>query len=812
MIGGAMFKSYLKVAVRNFLRRPGFSLINVLGLAVGVACCLLILLFVRDEMSFDRHNEKLDRIYRVGLSAFVNNNALDAVYTPSPMAKGLVDEIPEVEAAARVRRYGFPVLRHGEKVFSEERVYWVDNAFFDIFTVPFVAGDPKTALQEPLTIVLTRTMARKYFGDGPALGRVLNADGTRDYIVTGVVEDPPRNSHFHYDFLASMETNPDSRSPVWINNSYLTYFLLREGAAAGAVEGKLAGLVRKHVGPQVQAAIGITLDQFLETGGRYDYFIQPVKDIHLRSHYDGELEPNSDIAYVYIFSIVALGILAVAVVNFVNLATARSARRAREVGIRKTLGSHRARLVRQFLVESVLTAFLAVVLALLLVQVLLPAFNRVTGKPLAMPYLENPFVLPGLLGLALVVGVLAGTYPAFFLASFDPAAVLKTETAGRTRKSRLRNVLVVFQFAVSVVLVVGTLVVRRQMDYVRTRNLGFNKDQIVVVEKVDDIRNQIRAFKQALLANPRVLAASNTGDLIGDDFDGSVFKLAGAAGEENHLFNSLETDEDFAKVYEIQMASGRYFEVGRPTDAGAVVINERAARELGLTEAAGQQIVAPGPTPEQSRTLTLVGIVKDFHFQSLHSEIRPLILGNYGEQGVGRFLSVRVRPEAIRETIDFIDRTWRAFAGNQAFEYQFFDDHFARLYRADERTGRVFLAFSMLAAFVAGLGLFGLSAFVAEQRTKEIGIRKTLGASVGGVGLLLAGQFAKWVLVANLVAWPLGYFFMHRWLRKFAYRAALSPWLFLQASFVVLVFALLTVSYQTIKAATADPVKSLKYE
>ncbi len=807
-----MFRNYLKVAVRNFLRRPGFSLINVVGLAVGVACCLLILLFVRDELSYDRHNERLDRIYRAGLSAFVNNNALDAVYTPSPMAKGLVDEVPEVETASRVRRFGFPVFRYGEKVFSEERAYWVDSAFFDIFTVPFVVGDPRTALKDPLTVVLTRTMARKYFGDEPALGRVLNADGKRDYVVTGVVEDPPRNAHFHYDFLASLETFPDSRSPVWINNNYHTYFLVREGASAVAVEAKLAGLIRKHVGPQIQAAIGITLDEFVASGGRYDYFIQPAKDIHLRSHYDGELEPNSDIAYVYIFSIVALGILAVAVVNFVNLATARSARRAREVGIRKTLGSYRGRLVRQFLIESVLTAFLAVVLALLLVQVLLPAFNRVTVKTLAMPYVESPLVLPGLLVLVLAVGILAGAYPAFFLASFDPAAVLKTETAGRSRKSRLRNALVVFQFAVSVILIIGTFVVRRQMDYVRTRNLGFNKDQIVVIEKVDDIGDRVRAFKQALSASPRVLGASNTQNLIGDDFNGSVFKLAGAAGEENHLFNSLATDEDFAKVYEIEMASGRYFEAGREADARVVVINEKAARELGLTEAAGQRIVAVGPTPEQSETLTLVGIVKDFHFQSLHSEIRPLILGCYGEKEFGRFLSVRVRPEGIRETVDFIDRTWRGFAGNQAFEYRFFDDHFARLYEADERTGRVFLAFSLLAAFVAGLGLFGLSAFVAEQRTKEIGIRKTLGASVGGVSLLLAGQFAKWVLAANLVAWPIGYYFMHRWLQKFAYRAALSPLLFLGASLLVLVFALLAVSYQTVKAATADPVKSLKYE
>lgn len=807
-----MLSNYLKVAVRNFLSRPGFSLINILGLAVGVACCLLILLFVRDETSFDRHNERIERMYRVGLSAFVNNNATEAVVSSAPMAKGLVDEIPEVEAAARVRNFGFPVFRYGDKVFSEERVFWVDNSFFDIFTVPFIAGDSRTALEKPLTIVLTRAMAHKYFGDEAALGKVLNADGRRDYVITGVVEDPPRNSHFHYDFLASVETYPDSRSPVWVNNNYLTYFLLREGARAEAVADKLPGLVRKHVGPQVQAAIGISLDQFIASGGRYEFFIQPVKDIHLRSHYEHELEPNGDIAYVYIFSIVALGILAVAVVNFVNLATARSARRAREVGVRKTLGSPRSQLVRQFLVESILMAFLAVLLALLLVQVLLPAFNGVTGKDLAMPYAESPYTIPGLIGLILGVGILAGIYPAFFLASFDPATVLKTETAGRSRKSHLRNTLVVFQFAVSIILLVGTLVVRRQMEYVRTRNLGFNKDQIVVVEKVDDIGTQIRTFKQELLGNPRVLSASNTDRLFGDDFGSSVFRLAGAAGEENHLLWTCRADEGFAETYQIEMASGRFFEATRQTDAGAVVINESAARALGVTDPAGKQIVAVGPTPAQSQTLTIIGITKDFHFQSLHTEIRPLIIGYFGEQGFGRYLSVRVRPENIRETIGFMDETWRGFAGNQAFEYQFFDDHYARLYRADERTGQVFLAFSVLAAFVAGLGLFGLSAFVAEQRTKEIGIRKTLGATVGGVSLLLAGQFTKWVLAANIIAWPFGYYFMHRWLQKFAYRAALSAGPFLLTSILVFVFALLTVSYQTIKAATADPVKSLKYE
>ena len=807
-----MFRNYLKIAVRNFFSHPGFSLINVLGLAVGIACCLLILLFVQDEQNFDRHNRQIDRLFRVGLSATLNNNAIEGVVTSAPMAAALVGEMPEVAAATRLRSFDFPVFRYGDKVFSEERVFWVDASFFDVFTVPFIAGDPQTALEKPLTIVLTRSMAQKYFGGESPLGKVLSADGRRDYLVTGLIEDPPRNSHFHYDFLAAIETYDDSRSPVWVDNNYYTYFLLREDAAAEAVAAKMPDLVRKHVAPQIQAAIGITLDQFTASGGKYEYFIQPVKDIHLRSHYDHELEPNGDITYIYIFSVIALGILAVAVINFVNLATARSARRAREVGVRKTLGSYRAQLVRQFLFESILMTLVAVLLAILLIQLLLPAFNRITGKELAMPYAESPYIAFGLLALVLVVGVLAGIYPAFFLASFDPAAVLKTETAGRSRRSRLRNVLVIFQFAVSIVLLISTLIVRRQMDYIQTKNLGFNREQIVVIEKTDDIGNQLRAFKQELLAGPGVVSASNTDRLIGDNFGSSVFGLPGAAGEETHLLWTYASDEDFVETYEAEMAAGRFFEEARSTDVQAVVINESAARKIGLKDPVGRQIVAIGPDAARSRTVTIIGVTKDFNFQSLHSEIRPLIIRYLGSQGFGRFLSVRVRPENIRETIGFMERTWRRFARNQAFEYQFFDAHFARLYQAEERTGQIFLSFSILAVFVAGLGLFGLSAYVAEQRTKEIGIRKALGATVAGVSLLLSGQFTKRILAANIIAWPLAYYLMHRWLQKFAYRAAVSPWPFILTSLLVFVFALLTVSYQTIKAATTDPVKSLKYE
>ena len=805
-----MFKNYFKIAMRNFFKHKGFSFINIFGLAIGVACCLMIVLYVFDEISYDRYHEKSDQIYRVGIDGFVNNMGFHGVVTCSPMAQTLVRDFPEVTAATRLRNFGFPVFRYEDKVFSEERVFWVDQSFFDVFTVSFAKGDPKTALAEPNTIVLTRSMAVKYFGHEDPLGKSLNADQRRDYLITGVVEDVPPNSHFHYDFLASLSTYEDSRSPIWVSNNYYTYILLRKGASPNALEAKLVELVKQHVGPQIQAAAGISLEQFFESGGKWGYFIQPLTDIHLRSHLEFEIEPNGDIAYVYIFSIIAIGILLVAGINFVNLATARSVNRAREVAIRKTVGSRRPQLIRQFLAETTLMSFIAVLFALIAVQILLPTFNTITGKDLAIPYMNNVYTIPSLLGVVLFIGILAGIYPAFFLASFDPAIVLKSETVGRTRKSNLRNVLVVFQFTVSIVLIVGTLIVERQLRYIQNMNLGFNKNQIIIVEKTDDIGNQIQTFRQELVKNANVINATNTSNLIGKDFGNSAFQLAGATGVETHLLWTYFTDPHFADTYQIEMAAGRYFEEGRQADQQTVILNETAIKKLGLTDPIGKQIFALGST--QSQTFTIIGVIKDFHFESLHSQLRPLIIAPWQPNNSGRYVSVRVHSESIRETLVFLENTWHRFAGNQAFEYEFFDDHFAQIYQAEERTSQIFFSFSFLAIIIASLGLLGLAAFIAEQRTKEIGIRKVLGATESKIVFLLSKQFTKWAILSNLFAWPLAYYFMHKWLQRFAFQSGISVWSFLSASLIVFVIALLTVSYQTIKAARADPVDLLRYE
>jgi putative ABC transport system permease protein len=777
---------------------------------VGVACCLTIVLYVLDEISYDRYHDRAEQIYRVGIDGYINNIAFHGVVTCSPMAQTLVREFPEVEAATRLRNFGFPVFRYEDKVFSEERVFWVDPSFIDVFTVPFIEGDPETALTEPNSIVLTRSMALKYFGREDPMGRSLNADRSRDYLITGVVEDVPHNSHFHYDFLASLSTYDDSQSPIWISNNYYTYVLLRKDASPEAFEGKLVELVKKYVGPQIKVAAGLTLEQFYESGGKWGYFIQPLTDIHLHSHLEFEIEPNGDIAYVYIFSIIAIGILLVAGVNFVNLATARSVNRAREVAIRKTVGSRRPQLIRQFLAETTLLSFIAVILALIAVQFVLPTFNTITGKDLAIPFMQNAFTIPALFGVVLLIGVLAGIYPAFFLASFDPAIVLKSETMGRTRKSKLRNILVVFQFTVSIFLIIGTFIVNRQLRYIQNKNLGFNKDQIVVVKKTDDIGNQIQAFRQELVKNANVIDATNTARLIGETFGNSAYKLAGASGEETHLLWTYFTDPHFADTYQIEMAAGRYFEEGRQADQQAVVLNETAVKELGLTDPVGKQIEALRPT--RSLTFTIIGVMKDFHFESLHFQIRPLIITLWPPNNRGRYVSVRVSSEGIRNTLVFLENTWRKFAGNQAFEYEFLDDHFAKIYQSEERTGQIFFSFSLLAIIIASLGLLGLAAFIGEQRTKEIGIRKVLGATDSKIMLLLSRQFTKWVIMSNLFAWPIAYYFMHKWLQRFAFQPGLSVWSFLLASLVVFFVALLTVSYQTVKAARANPVDLLRYE
>ncbi|MGD8540445.1 MAG: ABC transporter permease [Candidatus Aminicenantes bacterium] len=802
-----MFQNIIKITFRNITKHKAYYFINVTGLSIGIVCFILIALFITDELSYDRYHEKANRIYKAGVRALWADNEFHACVSPASLSRTLVAEFPEVEVSTRLRRYGFPVVRYKDKVFSEERWYWADGTFFDVFTVPVLQGDPKTALTKPNSVVVTESMARKYFGAEDPLGKSLNTDNRRDYQITGVIEDVPRNSHVHYDFLASFITIEDGSDQNWISNNFPTYFVLKEGISHKEFETKLQLIVEKYVAPQLKTVFGATLDEMEASGGSIKYFITPLTDIHLHSHLRFEHEPNSDIAYVYIFTVVAFAILLIACVNFVNLATARSATRAKEVGVRKTVGSKRGQLIRQFLAETVVLGFLATLVAIPIIEFMLPFFNNLTGKNLSVPYLENMYMIPVFLGIALFVGLLAGIYPAFFLASFDPVVVLKGESVGRSKRSWMRNVLVVFQFTVSVVLIIGTLVVYRQLQYIQNKNLGFNKDQVVVVKKADDIGQKIRACKQELLGYAGVLSASNSSNLIGDFFGDSLYRQVDQPKEMNQLIWRMWTDRDYGKTYELEFIDGQYFSEEQQEGRREVVLNESGARILGYEEAVGKKII-----DMEGRDFTIIGVVKDFHFESLHKELNPLIIHPYSPRGSGRYLSVRVRSENIRETIAFMKKTWEKYALNQAFEYEFFDDRFARLYRSEEKTGTIFFSFSLLAIVIASLGLFGLTAFITQQKTKEVGIRKILGASVAGIIFLYTKQFARWILVSNIIAWPLAYFAMNKWLENFAYRANIGIETFVVSGLLALVIALFTVSFQSIRAAIANPVDSLRYE
>ena len=810
-----MISNYIKVAFRNLIRFKAYSAINITGLAIGMACCILILLYVYDEMSYDRFNENSDRIYRIAVDGSLGDNSFKVAVTSPPLRNALLQDYPEVEAVTRIRSFGFPVLRYEDKVFSEEKFYWVDSTFFDVFTVDFLKGDPKTALTQPQSVVLTEEMAKKYFGNEDPMGKILDMDNRRDYKVTGVVKEFPENSHFHFDFLGSMSSYGFVEQQGWLNNSFYTYLLLRKGFPAEQFAAKMPALVQKHVYPVIEKFLNVPMAELIKRGAKYELTLQPLTDIHLHSNLGAELEPNGDISYVYIFSLIALGILLIACINFTNLATARSTNRLKEIGVRKTLGSSRQQLIKQFLTESILMTFIAVIISLIIIEIALPYFGDLVGKQLSISYLENVFSIPLLLLFILFVGTIAGAYPALYLSSFNPVKVLKKETGNSGRNPWLRNSLVVLQFAVSIFLFIGTIIVYNQLNYISNKKLGFNKEQVLVVKKTDDIAikrpHNIESFVNDLKSVPGVIDASNSTQIFGENFGSTPYKVYGT--NDNHIIDIMFADYYFASVYEIQMMQGRFYSREYGTDTTAVVINESAAKEFGIAnDPIGKQIVHPHTNDDSVDVYTVIGVMKDFNYQSLHQKIQPLIIHLFNSQGFGRNISVKLSANNVKKEISEIGDVWHKYAGNQAFEYVFFDENFAKAYAAEERTGVIVSVFSVLAILIACLGLLGLAAFTTEQRTKEVGIRKILGASVPGIVVLLLKDFVKWVLISNIIAWPIAYFALSKWLEDFAYRINISLWAFIMASAIAMLIAIFTVSYQSIKAAVANPVKSLRYE
>ena len=812
-----MLKNYLKIALRNLRKHKGYSFINIAGLTIGMAACVLILLYVQDELSYDRYHDNAEAVYRVNLKGAVGGSFIHTASSSAPMAATLVQEYPEVLNAVRFLGVGRPLVAYEEHRFYEDNVFWADSTVFDVFTFPLVQGDPRTALTEPNTVVLTEAMAQKYFGDDDPVGQTLRFDGDTDYTVTGVLKNLPATSHFPIDFLLSMTTVRRSTSDNWVSNSFYTYILLPAGHDPVAVEAKFPDLIKKYVAPQIEQALGQTFEEALAAGLEWAYELQPLTRIYLHSEgLESDVAPMSDAGAVYILSVIAALILLIACFNFMNLATARSANRAKEVGMRKVMGSARQQLVGQFLGESVLMAVIGGLLAFVAIQAVLPFFNNLAGKTLSLGGGGLVEVLGGLIGIALAAGLLAGIYPALVLSRFQPAAVLKGVLGAGAKSTSMRSVLVVLQFAASIVLLVGTGIVFTQLDFMLHKNLGFAQEQVVVLPiETDAGRQGFEAFRNELLAQPNVVQVAAAEDMPGRLQDINVFRPEDAPNEVVYPTWTSRVSHDFPEALEIETVAGRTFSRAFTTDeSDAVVINEAAAKLMGFesSEAAvGKSLAEIGNGQDGGDIpFTIVGVVKDFHFESLHEPIKALAMTIEPEEF--RNVVVRIRPEQMPETLAMLQQKWEAYEPGHPYRYHFLDADFGRAYEKDRRLGMIFGYFAALAIFIACLGLFGLASFITEQRTKEIGVRKVLGASVGGIVVLLSKEFTKLVGIAFIVAAPLAYFAMDRWLSAFAYQVDLAWWIFLGAGVTALAIAWLTVSYQSIRAALTNPVEALRYE
>ena len=801
-----MFNNYLTIVIRLLLRYKGYSLINVLGLAIGIAGCVLIVLYVHDELSYDQYHQNKDRIYRLAVSETAEGRLDVSAKSPSAWGPVLVQEYPEIEAITRIRPPASRwLIRYGGKRFYEEHFVFADSTIFGIFTIPLVQGNANSALAEPHSVVLSESMAQKYFGDENPIGKIITGDDKYEFSVTGIMRDLPDNSHFHFDFLASYASLAPNKlydEPSTMRNHYnslFTYVLLRDGAVPEDLERKLPGFLDKHLSEQLET-LGIVMTPFL----------QSLTSIHLHSNLTGEFESNSKIMYVYIFSTLAGFVLLIACVNFMNLSTARSARRAQEIGIRKVLGVKRNQLISQFMGESILYSLIALIVAMGLVHLFLPQFNHLSGKTLEVNY-SSAWLVPTLLTIAIATGIVAGGYPSFVLSSFRPVAVLTGALKAGASHSSLRKLLIVFQFVVSIVMIIGTVVVLDQLEYMQEKNLGFDEENVVVVRLPDpEAIQRYPAFKNAVLQYPEVIAVSSASSVPGYEANLSVIQPEGFQEDQNASVRTIWADFDYIETLGIEVKSGRSLSRDRPSDANSILINEAAASAFGWDDPIGKTFRYPGPRGF-SPPIEVTGVIADFHSQSLHQPIEPLMI--IASPWTSSFVVIRLDGNERYRGLEILKDQWgRTYPEHPAMDFSLLDENLDQLYHAELRLGSVFVAGAMLSILIACLGLLGLSSFMAEQRTKEIGVRKVVGASIANIVMLLSKDLTMLILVAFVIAAPIGYFGLQAWLENFTYRIEMDVWVFVFSGFVALVIAWFTIGFQAIKAAEANPVVALQSE
>ncbi|MDE3182970.1 MAG: ABC transporter permease [Bacteroidota bacterium] len=810
-----MFKNYLKTAWRSILNSKVYSVLNIVGLAIGLSCFLLISLYVMDELSYDRFYPNSERIYRINSDIRFGGADMRMPVTSDMMGELLKKDYPQVEQYTRIYTFnGDKLIRKGNDYIDESKVAHVDSTFFDVFQIPVIAGDTRNALDEPNTVVLTASTAKKYFGTTDVVGKTIEVKDEKNpsFKITAVIKDFPENSHFRFDFLFSMK-NVDYQWGQLTSHNFYTYLLLMKGTDYKAFDKNFTTYIDKYVLPQAKQYMNInSMAEFEKAGNKLKYSLIPLTDIHLHSDRQFELSPSGNIQYVYIFSAVALFILLIACINFMNLTTARSANRAKEVGIRKVLGTEKKYLIFQFLTESILMTLLSLTIAVIAVYFVLPLFNNVANKQMALSSLFSPRILPVLITLPVLVGLIAGSYPAFYLSSFRPIEVLKGKLKLGSKSGGLRSILVVFQFATSIILIIGTIVVYKQLHYIQTKDLGYNKNHVLVIDGTGALGNNVQAFKNEVVNMPGVVSGTLSAFLpvANSSRNDNTWSKDAVMNPANSLdMQNWRVDYDYIKTMGMQVVKGRNFSRDYATDSTAVIINETTAKILGYKDPIGKQIYTTAQKRDSMIAYTIIGVVKNFNFETLHRTVGPLALRLSNSPYTASF---KINTGNVGALISQIKSKWITMAQGIPFSYRFLDDSFNEMYRAEQRAGTIALIFSVLAIFIASLGLFGLATFIAQQRKKEIGIRKVLGASVQGIVQMLSKDFLKLVTVAFVIAVPVAWYGMSIWLHDFAYRINISWWIFIAAGVAAFLIALITVSFQAIRAAMANPVDSLRIE
>ena len=804
-----MIKNYFKTTINNIKKHKLFALINILGLSVGIACSLLITLYIYDELSYDHFNEKGDRIYRVVLDAQLGDQVINTTNSPNKLAHTLATESPSIESATSVQGWGSTSFLYEDQSFIERKAIVVDSSFFKVFSYPLLHGDPNTALAEPYSLVLTNSLATKYFGEGAdVLGKLVVLDGDSvSFKITGVAKDVPENSHLKFTALLSKRSFAHLQEDSWTNNNVYTYYVLKENATASQGDENLEHLVQKYISPAFETFMGATLDQLRANGGEFKYASEPLYDIHLRSKYTDGMDPQGDINYVYILLAIGVFILVIASINFMNLSTAKSANRAKEVGLRKTMGATRKQLVGQFLTESLMFTVISSLLALLIVYLLMPSYNLLIGKALSMGEIFQPMMLSVFVFIILLVGVLAGSYPAFYLTSFEVMDVIKGKLNAGTRNKTVRGVLVTFQFWISIVLIISTAIVYRQLQYAQNKKIGIDKEQVLFVKSAFRLKKNSDAYKNALDAFPEIAGSSFTNSPFPGMNSNSVFRTKGIKND--HILSNYSTDYDQQNVMGFEMAQGRFFSKEFLTDTAAAVVNEAAVAEMGWAEPIGQIIEEPRNDGEMPNYYEVIGVVKNFNYESLKEQIRPLMIKN---QKTNNSLAIRFNGANHQQVINKAQTEWDKLVSDEPFEYTFMSEDYDQLFRSEQRLMKLFTVLTALAIFIAALGLFGLTAFTAEQRTKEIGIRKAMGATVWQINTLLTREFNKLVIIAFILAIFPVYYLMSDWLDNFAFRVSIGVWVFVIGGILSLIISWITVSFQAQKAARTNPMQALKYE